>query len=78
MCIPPQSEKSVLQKCAKINLNLKNFILLIPKANSIQLIDDEFWLKLITQLTQKGYDVFVNQASENLLSGGGQCIKLVI
>lgn len=75
VCIPPQSEKSVLQKCAKINLNLKNFILLIPKANSIQLIDDEFWLKLITQLTQKGYDVFVNQASENLLSGGGAVYK---
>lgn len=75
VCIPQQSEKSMLQKCAKINLNLKNFILLIPKANSMQLIGDEFWLKLMAQLTQKGYEVFVNQANENLLSGWGAVYK---
>jgi len=58
--LPPEFEKTMLEKIEKINLNLNNFIFLAPEAESCNKLPDEFWIGLIKILKKRGYDIFVN------------------
>jgi len=62
-------EENMFEKIKKINLNLNNFILLAPLANTCELIEENFWLELINKLKLKGYDIFINlYKKQNYLS----------
>lgn len=41
-------------------LDLKNFIVLIPEANYVNLLEYEFWEKLAIALYKEGFNIFVN------------------
>jgi hypothetical protein len=58
--ILPKAEESMLKKVKKIGLNLDNFVFLSPEAQSCNHYDDSFWVTLIKELQNKGYDVFIN------------------
>ena len=56
-----QMEKVSLEKKAKaIGLNLDNFIMLSPEANTCEEIDINIWRDLKSYYESKGYDVFCN------------------
>lgn len=60
------SISSMLEKVKNINLNLDKFILVAPEANSCELLDNKYWINLINQYSNDGYDVFVNFAGEEV------------
>ena len=60
MQVIAQSEHAMLEKMNKIKLNLDNFIIISPEARSCELLEDSFWVNLINNLAQQGYDIFVN------------------
>ena len=43
-----------------MGLNLDNFVIISPEANSCKLLPEEFWKDLISQLKIQGFDIFVN------------------
>lgn len=45
---------------------MNNFVFLAPEARSCQLMDNNFWIKLINTLNANGYDIFVNMV-DNIL-----------
>ncbi|MCD7780600.1 MAG: hypothetical protein LUH05_08015 [Candidatus Gastranaerophilales bacterium] len=57
-----ETETSMLEKVNKTGLNLDNFIFLVHEAKSCKLYDKDFWIILIRQLQDKGYDIFINQS----------------
>ena len=60
------SVNSMLEKVKNINLNLDKFVLVAPEANSCELLDNKYWIDLINQYSNDGYDVFVNFAGEEV------------
>jgi len=71
ICFPQQ-----LQDKVNNIINLKNFIFINPEVKSLQPMSDEFWLNLITNLKQKGYEIFIN--SKSGISKYGYSAKLDI
>lgn len=55
-----ENEASMLKKVEYLKLNLDNFVLIAPEAQSCMLVDNSFWVSLIKSFKEKGYDVFVN------------------
>lgn len=56
------TRKSMLEKVFKTGLAINNFILLAPEAKSCKLLDDNFWMRTISELKKQGYDIFLNIA----------------
>lgn len=55
-----ESTKTALKKVQDIGLNLNNFVIISPEANSCLPLPIKFWEELILKLQEKGYDIFVN------------------
>ena len=64
--VPPEDERSMLVKVSKTGLNLNQFVLIAPEAQSCKLYDEDFWCELINQFQAKGYDVFVNLVENDI------------
>lgn len=62
-----ESESSMLQKTQKIGLNLENFVIISPEANSCQALPNKFWEDLIEAKQKEGFDIFVNVALDKFL-----------
>ncbi|MBE7702536.1 MAG: hypothetical protein E7Z89_00640 [Cyanobacteria bacterium SIG28] len=57
-----EAQESLLKKVKSIGLDLNNFVIIIPEANSCRLLKNEFWRNLIVNLKKQGYDIFINIA----------------
>lgn len=62
-------KKSALKKANRISLNLDNFIFLCPESQSNEEPSGEFWVNLINDLYNRGYDVFLNVLHQNPMYG---------
>lgn len=62
--VSPEDEKSMLEKAKSTGLNLEKFVFISPEAQSCEMLDEDFWLELISQFKAKGYDVFMNLVGE--------------
>ncbi len=51
-------DKDILQFVK--NLNIDNFIFVIPEAQGVKALPKNFWKNIIAKLKEKGYDIFVN------------------
>lgn len=58
----PNSGKTMLNKVKNIGLNLDNFILISPEANSCNPVSQTFWTNIIRKKQKEGYDIFINVA----------------
>ena len=56
----PNIREDLQQKCNSINLDIRNFVIFTPEANSIKSIPYEFWNTLESLFIKKGFDVFWN------------------
>ena len=56
--------QQIAQEIKNIGLNIEKFVLISPEANSCELLKNSFWVNLINDLTQQGYDIFVNIATD--------------
>jgi hypothetical protein len=75
MTVPLEDERSMLDKIAKIGLNINNFVFIAPEALSCNLLDDNFWVELINKFQEKGIDVFVNLADNDINLEGAKDYK---
>lgn len=48
------------KKLEDIGINSENFVLVCPRANSVQSFSDDFWESLIKKYRLNGYDVFID------------------
>ena len=60
------AQKRMLDKIKKINLNLDNFVIIIPEAWTCNPIDNSFWIELIKRYKKLGFDVFVNDTKNKI------------
>lgn len=58
------------------DLDINNFIYIIPEANSVYPLSDNFWNNICQNLRKKGYDIFIN--TKNGVSNFGRTAKLNI
>lgn len=58
------------------DLNISNFVFLLPEAQSILPLPDKFWVKITNILNSYGYDVYVN--TKDGFSEYGKSAKLTI
>ena len=63
--VSPEDEKSMLEKAKSTGLNLEKFVFISPEAQSCEMLDEDFWFELISQIKAKGYDVFMNLTGED-------------
>ncbi|MBO5738780.1 hypothetical protein J6R97_05520 [bacterium] len=56
--ISEETKQTALNKVKDLNIN--NFVFLIPEANFFHLLNDAIWKNIKNNLKQKGYDVLVN------------------
>jgi hypothetical protein len=75
MVVPPEDERSMLDKIAKTGLNINNFVFLAPEAQSCKLYDEDFWVELINRFQEKGIDVFVNLTKNDIKLKGAKDYK---
>ena len=57
--VSAETQESVARLMNTLNLNQK-FVILAPEATSIVKLPPEFWQDIVTRLSEKGYDVFMN------------------
>ena len=58
--ISNETRKSLQEKIAKTNLDLGNFVIFTPEANTCEDYEFEFWQQLKTKYESQGIDVFCN------------------
>lgn len=58
--ISEDAKKSALKKAERIGLNLDNFIFLCPESQSNENPPKDFWIDLVDDMYEKGFDVFIN------------------
>jgi hypothetical protein len=75
MVVPPEDERSMLDKITKTGLNINNFVFLAPEAQSCKLYDEDFWVELINRFQEKGIDVFVNLTKDDIKLKGAKDYK---
>lgn len=63
--VSPEDEKTMLEKVKSTGLNLEKFVFISPEAQSCEMLNEDFWFELISQIKAKGYDVFMNLTGEN-------------
>lgn len=63
--VPSGSEKSMIEKVSSTGLNLNNFVLIAPEAQSCELLPNQFWIDLIDGYHKAGVDVFVNLVGDS-------------
>lgn len=73
--VPLEDEQSMLNKIAKTGLNINKFVFIAPEAQSCKLYDEDFWVELINNLQEKGYDVFVNLVEDDIKLKGALDFK---
>lgn len=73
--IAPNTKKTVDEVLASLAMK-ERFVVLLPEASTVSLLDEGFWQELCRAFQGKGYDVFVN--SQNLLLDGAKACKLPI
>jgi hypothetical protein len=63
----PNVKKSIVSKtiglAKKYRLNLRNFVIVCPEANTGSSLNKIFWIKVIKNLLRHGFDVYVNVAN---------------
>ena len=65
--VVPESVKSIVNdKISLLNLNIEKFIFIAPEAQSCKLLSNKFWINLINNFQDLGYDVFVNLVDNNI------------
>ena len=57
--ITEEIKRSAFEKVK--GLNIENFVIICPEANTIKSIPKEFWTELIKGIKAKGYDIYLNQ-----------------
>lgn len=58
--ISKEVEESMNTKVKEIGLNIDNFIFIAPEAKSCLSADNDFWINIINEFHEKGYDIFMN------------------
>lgn len=58
--IEEENRVSFEKKVQKMNLNLSNFVIISPEANSTGLLSKNFWEQIVNYLNARGVDVFCN------------------
>lgn len=58
-------QKSLLKKLSTINLNLDNFVIFCPEANTCDDLGEDFWRVLKNRYESQGYDVYFNVTKES-------------
>ncbi len=58
--ITKEVEESLFQKIGFLNLNLENFIIIAPEAQTCKLLPRKFWEILIKKIQENNIDVFLN------------------
>ena len=75
--IPNSDEKNMLEKISKTGLNIDKFIFIAPEATACNLIENEFWLRLISYFKSRKYDIYLNLNDQKMdfkeLSPDGFC-----
>lgn len=61
-------KNSFKTKLKNMNLDLNNFVIIAPEADSYKLCNNEFWQSLCKGLKTKGYDIFLNSMKESPLT----------
>lgn len=65
--VVPEIVKSIVNdKISLLNLNIEKFIFIAPEAQSCKLLSNKFWINLINNFQDLGYDVFVNLVDNNI------------
>lgn len=68
--VTPQVKQSLLQKINKLDLNLKNFVIIAPEAQTCEELQFSLWQKVAIELKNRGFDVFLNIVNkENSIDG---------
>ena len=57
-------KNSLMKKISKINLNMDNFVIFCPEANTCEDLGEDFWRKLKNRYESKGCDVYFNVTKE--------------
>jgi len=58
--IPEYINNDLVKKVNAINLKLNNFVIIAPEANTCEELSKDFWIKIVSELKEEGYDVFLN------------------
>ncbi len=67
-------EKSLGIKIEELNLDINNFVLISPEAQSNPSISNNFWINLKTKLENAGYDTFFNiELNKNFIGKVKHC-----
>lgn len=59
-----ENQNKLEKRIKKLNINLNNFIVLAPEANTCSELSVKFWYLCAEKLKQQGYDVFFNITSK--------------
>ena len=68
-----KSESSLYDKLNKIKLNINNFVIISPEANSCKKLSLDFWVKLVEYYHQNAIDVFLNCVQEMHIPNTKSC-----
>lgn len=74
--ISEEIKNSALKKADLLTLNLNNFVIFAPEANSFKKIPVEFWKRLAVVVKNKGYDILLNLINEKHYIEGCKTVKL--
>ena len=58
--IAPQVKQSLKEKISTLNLNVENFVIIAPEAQTCEELPSSLWNDIVNELKQRGYDVFLN------------------
>lgn len=63
-------EQSLDEKLKFLNLNLNNFVIIAPEAQTCEELSYSLWCKIVDELKKKGFDVFLNIVNKkNYING---------
>ena len=62
--VADEVKNSLMKKISKINLNMDNFVIFCPEANTCDDLGEDFWRKLKNRYESMGYDVYFNVTKE--------------
>lgn len=68
-----KNQVSLNKKIQDINLNIDNFVIISPEANSCKQLNPEFWSEIVEQLNKQNIDVFLNTVKECNIPNAKSC-----
>lgn len=58
--IAPKVKQSLNEKISTLNLDVENFVIIAPEAQTCEELPSSLWNEIVNQLKKRGYDVFLN------------------